>query len=475
MLFNSIVFIGFAFLFFFFYSFVKKLPLNFRWGYLTIASLIFYGWWDWRYISLLLLTGLIDFAAGLWIHRYPRFRKLLLLASLSSNLLVLIGFKYIFFIVSGVDNLIEWSGISLTAPSVPELFSVLPVGISFYTFQSMSYTVDVYRGSLSPTRNVLHFFAFLSLFPQLVAGPIVRAGDLLPQLKRVRNVSETERWHGLRLIALGYFKKTVLADNIAPFVNSAFSNDLHNTSSPYWWLVMIGFALQIYFDFSGYSDIARGLAKWMGIHFKVNFNHPYLATSFKNFWSRWHISLSTWFRDYIFIPLGGSRKGTARSYINLWITMLLSGLWHGAGLNYILWGGLHASYLTVEKVTNWPAALSRLKAGKLLAGVIVFLLTTMAWVFFRAPDISTGAYVIQHLFSFTNSGDWGVYDVRFTGIFFICLGVMMEISWALSTRFVRARETTLAIRSFEVVQVSLMVGASIFFRGTGAQFIYFQF
>ncbi|HYC87358.1 MAG TPA: MBOAT family O-acyltransferase [Chryseosolibacter sp.] len=339
----------------------------------------------------------------------------------------------------------------------------------------MSYTVDVYRGSLSPTRNVLHFFAFLSLFPQLVAGPIVRAGDLLPQLKRVRNVSETERWHGLRLIALGYFKKTVLADNIAPFVNSAFSNDLHNTSSPYWWLVMIGFALQIYFDFSGYSDIARGLAKWMGIHFKVNFNHPYLATSFKNFWSRWHISLSTWFRDYIFIPLGGSRKGTARSYINLWITMLLSGLWHGAGLNYILWGGLHASYLTVEKVTNWPAALSRLKAGKLLAGVIVFLLTTMAWVFFRAPDISTGAYVIQHLFSFTNSGDWGVYDVRFTGIFFICLGVMMEISWALSTRFVRARETTLAIRSFEVVQVSLMVGASIFFRGTGAQFIYFQF
>jgi alginate O-acetyltransferase complex protein AlgI len=291
----------------------------------------------------------------------------------------------------------------------------------------------------------------------------------------VKAVSEVERWHGLRLIALGYFKKTVLADNIAPFVNSAFSNDLHNASAPFWWLVMVGFALQIYFDFSGYSDIARGLAKWMGMHFKLNFNHPYVADSFRNFWSRWHISLSTWFRDYVFIPLGGSRRGTVRNYLNLWITMLASGLWHGAGLNYIFWGAIHAFYLSLERITGWSSMLSRFRPGRVLAVMIVFTLTTVAWVFFRAPDLSTAFKILNYMFSFKNSGDWGIYEVRFTGLLFICLGVTIEVAYVLLKPLFNEFRTQPVIRRMEVAQVCLLLTASIFLRGTGAQFIYFQF
>jgi alginate O-acetyltransferase complex protein AlgI len=188
------------------------------------------------------------------------------------------------------------------------------------------------------------------MFPQLVAGPIVRARTLLPQLLKPRETTELERWHGTKLIAFGFFKKVLLADNIAPMVNSAFNNVHQSGSSVYWWVVIIGFAIQIYCDFSGYSDIARGLAKWMGFHFKMNFNHPYRSLSMREFWQRWHISLSTWFRDYVYIPLGGNRKGKFRSHVNLWITMILSGFWHGASFNFIIWGALHAFYSSFEKV-----------------------------------------------------------------------------------------------------------------------------
>lgn len=224
---------------------------------------------------------------------------------------------------------------------------LLPVGISFFTFQSMSYTIDVYRRRLKPTSNFLHFMAYLALFPQLVAGPIVRACDLLPALELWHPPSAAVRWANLRLIAIGFFKKMVIADNLAPLVDQAFESPVLQGAWAYWWVVSIMFAAQIYCDFSGYTDIARGLGGLMGYEFPENFNHPYAAIGFRDFWSRWHISLSTWFRDYVYVPLGGSRHGAVRGYVNMWITMLLSGIWHGAGWTFIVWGGASCSLLDV--------------------------------------------------------------------------------------------------------------------------------
>ena len=223
----------------------------------------------------------------------------------------------------------------------------------------MSYTIDVYRGRMKPVTNLFHFFAFLSMFPQLVAGPIVRARDLIPQLEKNRDTTEAERWDGLKLIVGGYFKKVVIADNLAPFVNTAFAAVPSPDSSLYWWLVIAAFAFQIFFDFAGYSDIARGLAKWMGYDFLVNFDHPYTSTSLREFWARWHISLSTWFRDYVYIPLGGSKKGESWGHVSMWMTMVISGLWHGAAFHFLVWGAVHALFLSIERITLWPERLKK--------------------------------------------------------------------------------------------------------------------
>ena len=213
----------------------------------------------------------------------------------------------------------------------------------------MSYTIDVYREEIRPTRNIFQFFAFLSFFPHLVAGPIVRASFLMPQLENWRAPSVESRWTGLRLIIGGYFKKNFVADTLAGVVNEAFSSNVTAHSGLYWWTVMTAFALQIYCDFSGYSDIARGVARWIGYEFPINFDHPYTARRLSEFWRRWHISLSAWFRDYVYFPLGGSRKGEWLMYRNIWITMLLSGVWHGASWNFAIWGALHAAFLSIEK------------------------------------------------------------------------------------------------------------------------------
>lgn len=327
MLFNSIIFLVFGSLFFALLPLINKQKNNTRWIFFTFASFVFYGWWDWRFLFLIIGSGLIDFFAGKLIYKYPRRRTFFLIASLFGNLGSLAAFKYNSFLARNIEALLQFTSLDVNLQNqIPEFMYILPVGISFYTFQSMSYTIDIYRGRLKPTANIVHFFTYLSMFPQLVAGPIVRAKELLPQLKRVRKVSPQESWNGFHLILTGYFKKVVLADNIAPLVNYAFSDANTSNSTLYWWVVMLGFAFQIYFDFSGYSDIARGIAKWMGIHFKMNFNHPYNSTSLREFWTRWHISLSTWFRDYVYIPMGGSRKGKLRSHLNMWITMVVSDL-----------------------------------------------------------------------------------------------------------------------------------------------------
>ena len=478
MLFNSLTFILFGAIFFLFLPLIYKGGNNVRWFYFVLASFFFYGWWDWRYIFLLFISGLIDFLAGLGMAHYTHRRKLLLLLSLTANLGILFSFKYLHFFTDSVNYLLGLAHFpSLSYKEIPSFLAVLPVGISFYTFQSMSYTIDVYYQRLEPTKNILQFFSYLSLFPQLVAGPIVRAKDFIPQLKTIRRITEIERWDGLKLIIIGYFKKIVLADNIAPMVNNAFTNDLSNDSWLYWWTVMVGFAFQIYCDFSGYSDIARGLAKWMGFHFRVNFNHPYLSSSFKEFWSRWHISLSTWFRDYVYIPLGGSKVSPFRTYVNIWMTMLLSGLWHGAGLNFLLWGASHAFYLSVERFSNFSSRLKSLPGGHLLNTLIVALLVTISWVFFRANDVNQISMVLSHMFHFSSGIEFSstlLPDLFYTGVLFLGLGIAIEVAISFGLNWKKLFNSYIYFY-VEVIQYSALICLCIFLRGTGAQFIYFQF
>ena len=341
MTFNSQSFLVFFAVFYPAYLLVRRRE-DLRLLTILVASVVFYGWWDWRFLLLIFFTGGVDFAVAQLMTRFPlesRARKACVAVSLLSGLGTLGIFKYSAFFADALSALLSVMGINVDLRAhVPPFCLILPVGISFYTFQSLSYTIDVYRGSLRPTKNPVHFFAYLMLFPQLVAGPIVRATDLLWQLRQPPRITSDGQWSGLRLCVVGLVKKCLIADNLAHYVDLAFANVLLERHSSYWWVVMLGFAVQIYCDFSGYSDIARGLIETMGYRFGLNFNHPYLATGAKDFWRRWHISLSSWFRDYLYIPLGGGRRSAGRTIFNLWVVFVLSGLWHGAGWHFVAWG-----------------------------------------------------------------------------------------------------------------------------------------
>ena len=391
MAFNSLEFLVFCIGFFSVWPFIRRTQTT-SWIFLTAASFFFYGWWDWRFLFLIISSGTIDYFAGIGIEQYPRYKKAILWLSICGNIGTLSIFKYSGFFARNLDLMLSWVGISVhTADQLPYFITIIPIGISFYTFQSMSYTIDIYRGNLSPTRNFFHFFAYLSMFPQLVAGPIVRASDMLVQLKTIRPISETDRWEGLKLIVYGLFKKMVIADNLAQQVNFVFENPTQSNSCGLWWLTTILFSVQIYCDFSGYTDIARGLGRWMGFHIKKNFNHPYSATSLRDFWQRWHISLSTWFRDYVYFPLGGNRKGSFNRTINIFITMLLSGLWHGASWTFLVWGFVHAIFYTFERMINWQQIVNRVPiAGKVTVYVIVQIQVLVGWVFFSIKKLGSG-------------------------------------------------------------------------------------
>ncbi|PID91554.1 MAG: membrane-bound O-acyltransferase family protein [Bacteroidetes bacterium] len=475
MVFNSFVFLVFVALFFaLLYPIRRQQNLQLRWGFLVLASFVFYGWWDWRFLFLILASGFIDFFAALGMRRCPSRKRLLLLLSLAGNIGSLAIFKYAGFLAGNIDQLLSLAGSSFRlSEHIPEFMLLLPVGISFYTFQSMSYSIDVYRGRLQPTGQVLHFFAYLSLFPQLVAGPIVRARDLIPQLRALRPTTETERWNGFRLIVIGFFKKLVLADNIAPMVNAGFAN-IHTTQhAGFWWIIMVGFAFQIYFDFSGYSDIARGLAKWMGLHFRLNFDHPYHARSLREFWTRWHISLSTWFRDYVYIPLGGSAKGPGPAHLFMWITMLVSGLWHGAAWTFVIWGALHACCLSVERLTKWPSLLRRFPGGGFVSLLLTQTFVLIGWVFFRAESGIDALHILQHMFRGGPGGFVLSPDIR-NGLFWIGMALLIEVLCYFRIkphRFLPAGMHRMA----ELFYVLLMLLACIYLRGEGDVFIYFQF
>jgi D-alanyl-lipoteichoic acid acyltransferase DltB (MBOAT superfamily) len=467
MLFNSLIFVAFAIVFFLVSKIIGK-NVKGRLMWLTTASFFFYGWWDWRFLSLILISGLIDYFAALAIARYPVRKKLLLVLSIAGNLGSLSLFKYSGFIAENIDKLLGLQGGFSLAANIPEFFLITPVGISFYTFQSMSYTFDVYRDKLNPTKNILQFFAYLSMFPQLVAGPIVRAESMLPQLLKVTPVTKDKRWDGFQLIVRGYFKKMVIADNLAPLVMAAFSAPELNSSSMFWWGAIIAFAFQIYCDFAGYSDIARGLALWMGYDFPDNFNHPYISTSIREFWERWHISLSTWFRDYLYIPLGGNRKGKLRSYINLWITMLVSGLWHGAAWTFVVWGAVHAFFASAERFTCWPEKIGKSMVAKFLAWFFVSIQILVAWVFFRAVTIGQAWDILKVMFSFQGplKFEWG-----FDASIFISIIILRELFAALhfDEKFKGKHPVV------EMVFYAALIAAIVFFRGEGSEFIYFQF
>lgn len=467
MLFNSLIFVVFATVFFL----VSKIiggNIKGRLIWLTAASFFFYGWWDWRFLSLIAISGLIDYLAGLGIARFPTRKKLLLILSVIGNLGSLSLFKYSGFIAENIDNLLGLQGSLSLAANIPQFFLITPVGISFYTFQSMSYTFDVYRGKLKPTKSILQFFAYLAMFPQLVAGPIVRAETMLPQLLKITPVTKDRKWEGFQLIVRGYFKKMVIADNLAPLVVAAFSSPEMNSSSMFWWGTMIAFAFQIYCDFAGYSDIARGLAIWMGYDFPDNFNHPYVSTSIREFWERWHISLSTWFRDYLYIPLGGNRKEKFRGYINLWITMLVSGLWHGAAWTFVTWGAVHAFFASLERFTRWPEKLGNSSLAKFAGWFFVSLQVLVAWVFFRAETIDQAFNILKIMFSFqgTYSLGWG-----FDGTIFILLIILRELFAAFHfDEQLKGKHPVV-----EMLFYAILIAIIVFFRGEGSQFIYFQF
>ena len=469
MLFNSLPFFVFALVVFSLWPLVRVHP-RLRLAFLVAASFFFYGWWDPRFILVLLFSGFVDFGAALWMTKRRDQARIALAASVFANLLVLALFKYPPFFMETSNAVL---GTSFDPGSVRSTY--LPVGISFFTFQSMSYTIDVYRGRLDATRDPLLFFSYLSLFPQLIAGPIVRARDLLPQLRVAPPTTGRDWWEGLGLIARGYFKKVVLADQLAPFVDAAFASPTLPDNTVYWWVVVVLFGIQIYGDFSGYSDIAIGLGRWLGLRFPENFRHPYLASGFRDFWTRWHISLSTWFRDYVYIPLGGSQRGDARGYLNLWITMLLSGLWHGASWRYVLWGALHAAYVSFERATGWSTRLARWPLGRIVSIVLVFAAVSFAWAFFRAESLDQALEVSRTLL--VPSSGLVPEALRPGLIEGLCAGVFaameLVVAFRLMERFQLRAPRLFAVSDAAVVGLTL--AASLLLRGPGQAFIYFQF
>lgn len=363
--------------------------------WLLLTSYFFYMYWNPLYLGLILFSTVVDYTAARAIADAPSpaRRKQWLAFSLVTNLTTLFLFKYFFFfnvnaarIFRLFDIPYEFEGLDL----------LLPVGISFYTFQSISYTIDVYRGKLKPEKQFIHFATYISFFPQLVAGPIERAGNMLPQFRDAHTFDYGRAVEGLRRILWGVFKKIVVADRLAIYVNVVYGQP-RDYDGAVLAVATVFFAFQIYCDFSAYSDIAIGTAKILGFDLMENFRQPYLATSFRDFWQRWHISLSTWFRDYVYIPLGGNRVTLPRLYANLMIVFLLSGLWHGAGWLFVAWGGLHGFFLIAERMLEGALGKSSWKLPIVVRGVIVFVLVTVAWIFFRATTIGDAFYILSHL------------------------------------------------------------------------------
>ncbi len=405
MLFNSIGYFLFLPICFLLYWYVFAREVRLRNAFILVVSYVFYGWWDWRYLFLMLFCSLVSYGTGLWIQQAAgkRTRKIALAVGCALPLLVLGLFKYYDFFV--VNFVAAFARIGITL-GLETLRIILPVGISFFTFQALSYTIDVYRGDIKATKDPIAFLAFISFFPQLVAGPIERATNLLPQFDRIRAFDRAQATDGLRQMLWGLFKKVVVADTCALHVNAIFDG---HAALP-WTTLLLGavlFAFQIYGDFSGYSDIAIGTARLFGFDLMRNFAFPYFSRDMAEFWRRWHISLSTWFRDYLYVPLGGSRGTLAQSVRNTFIIFIVSGFWHGANWTFIVWGALNAVYFLPlllgkknRKFLGTPSPGRRLPTAEEALRISgTFLLTCLAWVFFRAASVGEAWTYLQRIFT----------------------------------------------------------------------------
>lgn len=474
MVFNSTTFLIFFIVFFFLYWWINnKMSVRFRNAFTIVASYIFYGWWDWRFLTLIVISSLSDFIIGLLMHKAQKKqnRKLLLLLSLFINLGILGFFKYFNFFIDSLNDLLATFSISFNTVT---LNIILPVGISFYTFQTLSYTIDIYRKKLEPTKDIIAFFAFVSFFPQLVAGPIERASHLLKQFNERKTFSYNANVEGLRLVLWGLFKKIVIADNFGLIADSIFNTETHLSGLT----IIFGavfFALQIYADFSGYSDIAIGLSRMLGYDLKPNFKTPYFAKSISDFWHRWHISLSTWFRDYVYIPLGGSRRGNFRVCFNIFLTFLLSGLWHGANITFLIWGGLHGILLIIEKQ-------SRLKLSNFITYPLVVMSIILLWIPFRAESFT---HLQEYTASIVHFSSYSFHEIEqfiidFSSIRFLVLSIILALFLSIEymmhtmdfSEWVGGKRKILRIGIYYALIMAILFIGNF---SVAPSFIYFQF
>lgn len=476
MLFNTYIFGGFFVIVYGLY-----LVLNHKWQnrMLLVASYIFYGSWDWRFLSLIFISTVLDYIYGIKIHESSstKRRKLFLFLSVFGNLSILGFFKYFGFFASSLTNLLNLFGLSIQ-PHFLQI--ILPVGISFYTFKTMSYTIDIYRNRIKPTRRFFDYALFIAYFPQLLAGPIERAERLLPQVLSPRKLSLDKFYEGCHLMFWGLFQKVFIADNLAKVVTPIFG-----AGPPYngveVLLASYAFAFQIFCDFSGYSDIARGLGKCMGFDTMINFNLPYFATNPGEFWQRWHISLSTWLRDYLYIPLGGNRKGSLLTYRNLGITMLLGGLWHGASWTFIIWGAYHGTLLMIHRLIQPLIGRIRFLENVFIKKIwfvvrvaFFFHLVSLGWVIFRAQSITQAYNMLKSVvFNFELAPGVGLEYIALQIAFFVGFLVIIQIVQYWKNDLMIIPKTSPIIRAlFYFVYFYLFI---IYGAASGQEFIYFQF
>lgn len=477
MLFNSLEFAVFLPLVFLCYWFVVNRNLKWQNFFIVCISYLFYGWWDWRFLTLIAFTTFCSFLSGILIEKYEgkrRIQKIISALNIVLNLSILGIFKYFNFFTENLGRLFEIFGFALDWVTLDIL---LPVGISFYTFQALSYTIDVYQHKLKPTHDAVSFFAYVSFFPQLVAGPIERATNLLPQFYVRRQFDYMGAVDGLRQILWGLFKKMVVADNCALAVNQIFGSYAEQSGG----MLIIGavlFTFQIYGDFSGYSDIAIGTARLFGFNLMQNFNHPYFSRDIAEFWRRWHISLTTWFRDYIYIPLGGSRVSRAKVIRNTFIIFLVSGFWHGANWTFVVWGAYHALlFMPLILMKSNRKHRDTIASGRFLPTfrefaqmLLTFILVAIGWIIFRAETIGEA---------------WEYFTGIFTHSFFpLTLGITKKAVVASFVLFLVEWLTRSRLHALEGMSAKsylnwsvyyLLIVGILFFSGVGATFIYFQF
>jgi alginate O-acetyltransferase complex protein AlgI len=477
----------------FFAAFVPvffALPRGARLPFLLAGSWFFYAWWNPAYLLLLAATTGLDYAAGRAIFRLRGrpVANLILAASVGLNLAVLFAFKYAAFVSTSLNALLKISGASFAGVALPVPHWVLPLGISFYTFHSISYMVDVRRGRIAAERDFLRYALYVCFFPLLVAGPIERAGHLIPQFSGNRRFDAGMFASGFTQVLMGFWKKLVIADALGFAVERSFSSPSDYAGGTLL-LAVYAFAFQIYCDFSGYSDIALGTARMLGYDLSENFRAPYLSSSLTNFWRRWHVSLSSWLRDYVYIPLGGGRAGTVATCRNLLVTMLLGGLWHGAAWTFVLWGLLHGLWLCAEKLFSIPDRLARLPAGsasgwllRLAAGIVVFHIVCLGWIFFRAESMPDAWLILTRIFDPASLSQFRVIDRNMvvTAAAHLLLLLALEGFWRgrdgslaiFRPRMPRTRTAWVRIMAFNLFCI---VSILLFGVETGSHFIYFQF